>query len=344
MKIDFIRPNINNSDIQRMVKSIQTGWLAPGVQTKEVEKKLSSYLKIKNVVLTNSCTTALHASLIMCGVKEGDEVITSPMSWVATANVILYLKAKPVFVDVDETGCLNPNLIEAKITKKTKAIIPVYYCGQLADMKKINRIAKKHKLKVIEDAAHAPIKGIGTGDYACLSFHVAKNLTCGQGGAIVSRHPIDRRLLYHGVERKNGKRRMTGFGLKGEMTDFQAALLSGQIDRLSENLAKRRNVFDRYIEGLFFSGAGWILQKRKSAFHLFVVLVENRDKIREKLKKAGVETSIHYKPIHLEPYYQRLGYKRDCPVAESWGKKIISLPTYPDLNTKEVIKQLKKTL
>lgn len=335
--IPFINPNIKDVDIKRMVKSLKSGWLVPGQYSKEFEKKLGDYLKIKNVKLTNSCTTALYASLVMCGVKEGDEVITTPMSWVATSNVILSLGAKPVFVDIDETGCLNPDLIESKITYKTKVILTVHLYGQLSDMKKINSIAKKYGLKVIEDAAHCLLKGIGTGDYACLSFHAAKNITCGQGGAIVSKHKIDDRILYHGVEKIDGNRKMTGFGMKGEMTDFQAALLIGQLERYDETLKKREKVFKDYEEGLFYSDLEYPALKRKSAYHLFVIFTENREGVRNKLK---LETSIHYEPIHTEPFYDGLGYKRDCPVAEEWGRKVISLPTYPDLNTKEVIKQL----
>jgi perosamine synthetase len=349
MEIPFLKPDIRQSDINRMVKSLKTSWLVPGQESKTVENKLKSYLKVKHAKLTSSCTTALHAALIMCGVKEGDEVITTPVSWVATSNVILYLKAKPVFVDIDETGCLNPDLIEAKITPKTKAIIVVHYCGQLADMKKINKIAKKHGLKVIEDAAHCLLKGIGTGDYACLSFHAAKNITSGQGGAIISNSPIDNRIIYHGVEKIDGKRVMTGFGFKGEMTDFQAALLIGQINRLEQTLAKRKKVFENYTRELFYTELDFPEQKRPSAYHMFIVWSDagKRDLIRKKLLAKGIETSIHYSPIHLEPYYQQLGFKKGSfPIAEKTGEEVITLPTYALTKKQQdyVIRSLKEVL
>ena len=332
--IPFLKPDIREEDIERMNESIRTGWLVPGKYSQEFEDKLKSYFKVKYAKLTNSCTMALEASLIMAGVgfEEDDEVITTPLSWVGTSNVILYLGAKPVFADVDDTGCINPDEILKKITPKTKAIIPVHLYGQLADMYRINKIAGEHGLKVIEDAAHSPIPGIGTGDYACLSFHAAKNLTSGQGGAILSNHPIDERLLYHGVEHIDGKRRMTSFGYKGEMTDFQAALLSGQIDRSEENTNKRLAVFMRYINGLVGKVKFPNCLERPSAYHLFVIYMKNRDEVRKKLEKI-CQTSIHYEAIYLEPFYD--DYPHDCPIAERMGQEIISLPTYPDLTEEE---------
>lgn len=318
-----------------MVRSIKTGWFAPGEYTEKVEEGLEDYLNIRNVALTNSCTSALHASLIMAGVGKGDEVITTPMSWVATANVIRYVGAKPVFVDVDQTGCIDPRKVRP--TKKTKAIIAVHYCGQLADIPAL----KDFGVPVIEDAAHCLMKGVGEGDYTCFSFHAAKNLTCGNGGAIASNHPIDRRLLYHGVEKIDGKRVMTGFGFKGQITDFQAALLLGQIKRIDKTQKQRERVFKRYLKAFDCHPA----QERPHAYHMFVIFTKDRDAIREELLEKGIETSIHYSPIHLEPYY--LGFKTGSfPIAEKIGREVITLPTY-NLTKKQqdyVIKEVAKCL
>src|SRR3990167_4644394 len=193
MKVPFLQPDIRQSDINRMVSSIKTGWLVHGKQTQILEERLRNYLGAADVVMTGSCTAALHISLMLAGIKPGDEVITTPISWVATSNVILHRGAKVVFVDVDkETGLIDLNEVEKKINKKTKAIIPVHYCGEMVNMKKLSAFAKKHKIKVIEDSAHAlesyrdGVRPGHLGFSSCLSFHAAKNITSGQGGAFVT--------------------------------------------------------------------------------------------------------------------------------------------------------------
>jgi dTDP-4-amino-4,6-dideoxygalactose transaminase len=333
MRIPFIRPSVSEEDISRMNDSIRSGWMAPGKYCRELEEKLADYLGMKYVKLTNSCTSALHASLIMSGVKEGDEVITTTLSWVATANVIGYLGAKPVFVDVDISGRINTELVKKKITSKTKAIIPVHIYGQLCEIEELG-------VPVIEDSAHCLMPGVGKGDFACFSFHVAKNLTCGNGGAIASNHPIDERILYHGVEKIDDKRRMTGWGFKGEMTDFQAAMLLGQLDRIEETQEKRRKVVERYRNAFKDSKIFSPIMAEKSAHHLYVILADKRDEMRKRLAEKGIETSIHYEPIHLEPYYAS---KKKLPMAEYIGRHVISLPTYPDLTEEEqdyIIKEI----
>ncbi len=351
MKIDFIKPNINNSDIQRMVKSVKSGWLAPGEYVSEFEEKLGKYLKGK-AVMVNSCTSALHIALILAGIKEGDEVITTPLSWVATSNVILYMKAKPVFVDVEEfTGLIDPEEVRKKITRKTKAIIIVHLYGQMCDIVRLKKIAKG--IPIIEDAAHAleaERDGYHPGQLgfaACFSFHVAKNITCGNGGVIVCKYPEKAKLIRRqGVINRNGKRVMIEFGYKYEPTDFQAALLIGQLKRIKKSHLERKKVFEKYKQAF-----GGIIkfpnQIGTHACHLFVIWVKNRDKIRKALLKKGTETSIHYSPIHLEPYYQKLGFKKgSLPIAEKLGSMTMSLPTYPmskkqqDYIIKNVLKEV----
>lgn len=351
MKIDFLRPNITEADIERMAESIRTGWLVHGKYTKQFEMLLDEYLNNTSFV-TSSCTAALHMSLILAGVGKGDEVITTPLSWVSTANSILYQGAKPVFVDVDpKTGILDIDRVEESITPLTKAIIVVHLYGQMADMKKLSKIANKHGLKVIEDAAHAleaerdGIKPGQLGFTACLSFHAAKNITCGQGGAIITKQKDQCKLLVRdGVQNIDGKRVMTDWGYKYDLTDFQAALLIGQMERIKESHEKRLDVFAKYQSEL----SNWIRFPEttgKHACHMFVIWTKNRDQVRKKLLEKGIQTSIHYPPIHLEPYYQKLWLRKgSLSIAERMGEETITLPTYALTNEEQdyVIQEVNK--
>lgn len=332
MKIDFIKPNINNEDIERMVRSVKSGWLVPGKYVEKFEHQLGEFLGGK-AVMTSSCTSALHIALILAGIKPGDEVITTPISWVSTSNVILYMGAKVVFADVDErTGLIDIEKI--KVTKKTKAIIVVHLYGQMVDLKRL--IEKFPKVKIIEDSAHAleaERDGYFPGQLgfaACFSFHAAKNITSGNGGAIVCRDPERAKTLRrHGVQNIGGKRVMLEMGYKYEPLDYQAALLLGQLERIEETHKKRQEVFSRYAEAfkdkVSFPDPG----NDTHACHMFVIYVKNRDLIRERLKEKGIETSIHYPAIHLEPYYQKIGFKKGSfPIAEKLGASTITLPTY----------------
>jgi dTDP-4-amino-4,6-dideoxygalactose transaminase len=347
MKVDFLQPGIRNEDILRAIKSLRSGWLVPDKYTLEFEKKLGQYLR-GEAVMTSSCTAALHIALIMAGVGKGDEVITTPLSWVATANVILYQGAKPVFVDVDpRTGLIDIEKIH--ITQKTKAVIPVHLYGQMVDMRALRR--KVGKVCIIEDAAHAleaERDGICPGEkgIACFSFHAAKNITCGNGGAIVSPDSEYATLLRrHGVVNRDGKRVQMELGYKYESTDFQAALLIGQLKRIEETRMARRKVFNRYRDA--FEGMIDFPDEVPGthACHMFVIWVDpkRRDKIRQKLYEKGIQTSIHYEPIHLEPYYREMGFKAGMfPIAEKLGSSTITLPTYALSKTKQdyVIKEV----
>jgi dTDP-4-amino-4,6-dideoxygalactose transaminase len=301
-------------------------------------------------MVTSSCTASLHLALILAGVQEGDEVITTPMSWVSTANVILYMRATPVFVDVErETGLIDIDKIEEKITNRTKAIIAVHLYGQMCDMKRLSKLGKKYGIKIIEDAAHAleaERDGIKPGQLsfaACFSFHAAKNLTSGQGGAIVTKNIEKCKLLIRdGVKMIDDKRRMVDFGYKYDLTDFQVALLEGQLDRINETHVGRVKVFQDYSKRLISRHPKWV-GNSIHACHLFVIWVKNRDEIRKKLLEKGIQTSIHYQPIHQEPYYRKfIDYK--LPLAEKMGREVISLPTYPDLDTDYIIKTINEAI
>ena len=331
MKVEFLKPNIQQADIKRMVESIKTGWLVRGGYTKTLESELGAYMR-RPCLITSSCTASLHMALVLAGVGRGDEVITTPISWVATANVIHYQGAKVVFADVDPTtGILDINEVRKRITPKTKAVILVHLYGQMADMRKFAQLG----VPIIEDAAHAleaERDGIKPGELglaACLSFHAAKNLTCGQGGAIIT-DDIERcgLLVRDGVRNIGGKRRMLDFGYKYDLTDFQAALLVGQLRRVNSTHAKRLEAFKRY-EDAFRGKIAFPKRTGKHACHMFVIWVEpsRRDEIRAGLESKGIQTSVHYDPIHLEPYYRKK-YTVSLPVAEKLGAATITLPTY----------------
>ena len=331
MIVEFLKPDIRKSDIRRMTRSIESGWLVRGDYTRKFEERLNKFLGNRSHV-TSSCTAALHLSLILAGVNEGDEVITTPLSWVATSNVILYQGAKVVFADVDPaTGILDINEVKKKITPRTKVIILVHLYGQMADMREFSKLG----IPVIEDAAHAleaerdGIKPGQLGFSACLSFHAAKNITCGQGGAIITPE-IERCALLtrDGVRNIDGKRIMLDFGYKYDLTDFQAALLIGQLDRIKSTHAKRAEVFQCYQEA-FAGKVAFHESTGTHACHMFVIHVDpaKRDLIRERLVANGVQTSIHYTPIHLEPFYRSL-CEEAFPVAEKLGAAAITLPTH----------------
>jgi len=349
MKVPFLQPDIRQSDINRMVSSIKTGWLVHGKQTQILEERLRNYLGAADVVMTGSCTAALHISLMLAGIKPGDEVITTPISWVATSNAILHHRAKVIFADVDkETGLIDLNEVEKRITNKTKAIILVHYCGGMVDMRRLATIANRHNIKVIEDSAHALESyhnGIRPGQLSfssCLSFHAAKNITSGQGGAFVTNNKElgqkARILRRDGVVNLKGKRVMMMLGDKFDATDFQAALLIGQLGRIRDIHKRRRLIFDRYAKAFIKIGIKFphYVSSESHACHMFTILVDpaKRDRIRASLATRGIETSIHYTPIHLELYYKKtFGYKKgDFPNAEWIGASTITLPTYSRLS------------
>jgi dTDP-4-amino-4,6-dideoxygalactose transaminase/glycosyltransferase involved in cell wall biosynthesis len=346
IKVPFLRLDVADSDVDSMVRVLKSGWLVLANEGRKFEYEFSRYLGVKEAVLTNSCTSSIHLSLIMAGVGPGDEVITTPLTYVSTVNPILYCGAKPVFVDVEpETGLIDVSKIEKAITGKTKAILPVHLYGQMADMKVINEISKKHNLIVIEDAAHAieaerdGIRPGQTSFSACFSFHVAKNITAGEGGALVvnnkKRADMTKLLRRDGVKNFGVKRRMSELGYKYLMTDFQAALLSSQLERIEERSDVRKKLFHNYYEafhGISDLSFPKIVPNSRHAYHMFVVWVpsEHRDDIQRRLSFKGIETSVHYEPVHLEPYYRNtFGFKEgDFPIAEKIGASTITMPLH----------------
>jgi len=362
MKVEFFRHNIDDGDIQRAVNVLQSIFLTTGSVVEEFERRFADYLHIPYAVGVTSCTAALHLALIAWGIGPGDEVITTPMSFCATANAIIHAGAKPVFVDVEEgTGNINAELIEDAVTERTKAIMPVHLYGQMCDMKRIRDIADRHGLTVIEDAAHAieaERDGVKVGELAdavCFSFYATKNITSGEGGAVCVHDPAKADLLkmlrLHGIDKSAADRYtkryrhwdMPVLGWKYNMDNIQAALLVGQLERIDSLWEKRRVLWNRYCDGLRECRNLKLpvsLPSVKHACHLFTVLVDatGRDDILHQLQQRGVGVAVNYRPIHLLAYYRdAFGYRPgDFPVAEDIGARTISLPFYPKLAEEEV--------
>ncbi len=362
MRIEFFKHNINSQDIKRVTSVLGSIFLTTGDIVGNFENQFAKYLGSENVVGVTSCTAALHLCLLAWEIGEGDEVITTPMSFCATANAILHAGAIPVFVDVEEeTGNINSELIEDAITEKTKAIMPVHLYGQLCDMRRIHEIAEKYQLVVIEDAAHAieaQRDGVTPGslsDCVCFSFYATKNITSGEGGAIATNDTKKANLLnmlrLHGIDKSAIDRYtklyqhwdMSVLGWKYNMDNIQASLLIGQLERIDGFWERRNYIWNFYEEKLRGIKGIEVLEtvaNSRHARHLFTIQVadKKRDSVLISLQEKGVGVAVNYRPIHLLQYYRsRFGYKEgDFPAAEKIGARTISLPFYPDLKDIEV--------
>ncbi len=359
-QIEFFKHNIDENDIARVADVLRSVFLTNAGVTKEFEEKFSEYLGIKHTIALNSCTAALHLSLLALDIGDGDEVITTPMSFVATSNSILHAGARPVFVDIeDDTGNIDANLIEAAITSKTKAIMPVHLYGSMCDMKKIKEIADKHGLKIIEDCAHC-IEGERDGirpgqlsDAACFSFYATKNITSGEGGAISCNDDVLAEKLYklrlHGIN-KDAASRYTGaykhwdmeiLGWKYNISDIQSALLIGQLEKITDRLAKKEKLATLYEEELEKIGISYVVlpKNTKSARHLFVIKTNKRDETIARLQESGIGVAVNYLPIHLNSFYRKnMGFKEGMyPIAEEFGNRCLSLPLYAKMSEDDVL-------
>lgn len=373
MKIEFFKHNIDEKDVERITEVLNSIFLTTGNVVRDFETEMSSYLSCSQVIGITSCTAALHLCMLAWGIGKGDEVITTPMSFCATSNAVIHAGAKPVFVDVEkETGNINAELIEASITKNTKAIIPVHLYGQMCDMKRIKEIADRHGLIVIEDAAHC-IEGIRDGirvgqlgDAACFSFYATKNITSGEGGAIATndgdKAEVLRMLRLHGIDKGAADRYtktyqhwdMPILGWKYNMDNLQAALLLGQLARIDDLWSKRETVASKYeaaFSGIEELGLLQPLPGLKHARHLFTIQAPGgmRDALLYALQERGIGVAVNYRAIHLLNYYRKtFGFKEgDFPIAEEIGNRTLSIPLYPKLTHAEsdyIIKAVKEEL
>jgi len=361
------QPLIGKEEIEEITESLESGWITTGPKVKEFEEKFSNYLGCKHAIAVNSCTSALHLSLAVEDIGRGDEVITSPFTFVSTMNVIEYQGAKPILADIDEdTFNLDPEKVEEKINKNTKAIIPVHYGGQPCEMGEIMGIAEEHDLLVIEDAAHAlgaEYEGqkIGSiGDYTCFSFYATKNLTTSEGGMITTDHSdsADKlvNLSLHGMNRDAWKRytetgswyyEVNALGFKYNMTDLQASLGLRQLDKFEEMQKRREEIAEKYDESfkeLDEIETPHVKENVKHAWHLYPIRIRDdllkigRNYFIEALKEENIGTSVHFIPVHMHRYYkEKYDYKpEDYTCAKKAYEREISIPLYPKMTDEDV--------
>ncbi len=366
--IPYNHPDITDAEINEVVDTLKSGWVAKGPRTNEFENKFAEYLGAKHAIAMNSCTAALHVALVTKGIGPGDEVITTPMTFASTASTVIHTGATPVFADVDyTTACIDPDEIEKKITSKTKAIVPVHYSGQVCDLDRIYEIAEKHGLFVSEDAAHAlwsRYKGRLIGNKlqgtASYSFYATKNLCTGDGGMLVTDDDeIDRKARIfagQGMSKNAWNRYAKGGtwkydicepGFKYNMFDIQAALGLKQLERLEEMQAARLKIAAKYQEEFGKIDAidpPTVPEYATHCWHLYVSLIVpelltlDRDQFIEELNARNVGTSVHFIPVtYMSAYTSRYGFKEgDFPNAEKHFNRLISLPLYPTMTDEQV--------
>ena len=362
--IPYGRQWITKEDISAVVKVLKSDWITQGPKIAEFERTVAKYCGARYAVAVSSGTAALHVACLAAGIKQGDEVITSPVTFVASANCVLYCGGKPVFADIEEkTANIDAFEIEKKINKKTKAIIPVDFAGHPCDLDAILKIAKKRGLLVIEDAAHslgAKYKGKkigGLADMTILSFHPVKHITTGEGGMVLTNDKklYSRLLLYrtHGITRDPEELEdnhgawyyeMKVLGYNYRITDIQCALGISQLKRLDYFVKRRREIAEIYKKELSSIKAIELPAEEdscRSSYHLYVIRVKDKTKragIFQQLRTKGIMANVHYIPVHLHPYYrQNFGYKKgDFPIAEDYYQRAISLPIYPKMNLNQV--------
>ncbi len=374
--LPYALPLLGEEEKAEVLKVLDSGWITTGPRTFEFEKRLASFTGAAHAVALSSCTAALHVSLAALGVGEGDEVITSTMTFCSTANVVLHLKAKPVLADVEPgTLTISPEEISRRMTARTKAILPVHYGGHPCRMDEIARMAAGRGVPVVEDAAHAlgavyKGKNVGTMSAAtCFSFYAIKNVTTGEGGAVVTDDGelAARIRLYslHGMSKDAWKRYTSAGswyyevmypGFKYNMTDIQAALGLCQLAKIDQFAARRDRIvsaYDREFADLDEITTLSVDAGVRHARHLYPIMLNldrltiDRARFIEELKAENVGTTVNFVPVHMHPYYRdTFGFRReDFPVAAQAYDRLISLPLYPkmtDEDAADVVKAVRK--
>lgn len=369
--IPYGKQTIEQDDIQAVVDVLKSDFLTTGPKIAEFEQTVADYVGAKYAVAISNGTSALHAACFAAGIGPGDEVITTPLTFAASANCVLYCGGTPVFADVDpKTYNIDPEDIQRKITDRTKAIIAVHLAGQPCDMDAIHSIAREHGLIVIEDGAHAlgsVYKGKKVGsmsDMTTFSFHPVKPITTGEGGMIVTDNEdfYKKMILFrsHGITRDDSMMtrndgpwfyQQFDLGYNYRITDIQCALGCSQMKKLDRFLARRKEIVARYNEA--FADCDNIitpyqLSDTESGWHLYIVQVKNCDRrqVFENMREKGIGVNVHYIPVYMHPYYQEHGYENvHCANAEEIYSHIISLPLYPGLTSEQqdyVIDTLKR--
>jgi perosamine synthetase len=377
VEVPFFKPSLDEETLKSVSEVLRSGWLTTGRRTAEFESRFAEYVGASHAVMANSGTAALHLSLCCIDLRPDEEVILPTMTFAATAEVVEYFCAKPVLVDCREDNLnIDEKLIEGKITARTRAIMPVHYGGHPCEMDAIMAIAKKHGLKVIEDAAHctpASYRGVSVGrigHFTCFSFYANKCITTGEGGMVTledaGKAERIRRLRLHGLSNSAQDRYNAGGawrydivekGYKYNPTDFSAAMGLVQLSKANEFLRERRRVVDKYRQLLQDTPEIQLFREAShvcSSWHLFPIRLEDalqkrRDDIMSRLHAKGIVTSVHFVPLHMHSYYRdKYSYRpEDFPVASKAQAGLISLPIYPGLSNQEVefvAENLKKCL
>ena len=355
--IPVSRPSMGSEELAEVKKVFDTGWLGMGKWVFDFENRLKEVLGAGNVVAVNTGTTALHLALDALGLKQGDEVIVPSLTFVASVQTIVACGATPVFCDIDgDTLNMDPEDAEKRVTSRTKAIMPVHYCGLPCNMDRILSIARENNLTVVEDAAHAfgsSYKGrkIGAfGDITCFSFDPIKNITCGEGGAVATNNDeiaqIMRKKRILGIDKDTWSRfgqkkdwfysvNMPGF--RYHMSNINAAIGLVQLEKLSSFLSRKREIVERY-DGAFAGLSGITILKKdyeNTAFFSYILKVElKRDEFIDFLKSKGIDSGVHYIPNHLQPFFE--DPKVALPVTERVWQQIVTLPLYYDMSDDDV--------
>lgn len=376
MTIEFIpygRQDISEADIQSVVEVLRSEWLTQGPAVPRFEKAVATYSGVGHAIAMNSATSALHVACLALGLGEGDWLWTSPNTFVASANCALYCGARVDFVDIDPStynmsvAALGEKLATAeKLGKLPKIVVPVHFAGQSCDMEKIRTLGNHYGFKIIEDASHAiggkyqsePIGNCRYSDIAIFSFHPVKIVTTAEGGmALTNDADLAEKMTLlrsHGITRDPGLMthaadgpwyyQQIELGYNYRMTDMQAALGASQMARLDEFVGRRHELvegYDRMLVGLPLTSQ-MQLPHAYSSFHLYVVCLDTeeiRKNVFESLRAAGIGVNVHYIPVHLQPYYQSMGFKRgDCPEAESYYRKAVSLPMYAAMGEDRLVR------
>jgi perosamine synthetase len=367
---------VDEADVEAVAKVLRSDWLTTGPAVEEYEQAFAEYVGARHAVAVTSGTAALHAAVFAAGIGPGDEVITSPLSFAASANCVLYCGGRPIFADVQEDTCnIDPASIEARITDKTKAIIAVDYSGQPADLDEIRKLAVRHELVFIEDAAHAlgaSCRGRRIGQWADLtvfSTHPVKPITTGEGGMVVTDDAASARTMRafrsHGVtvdaqeraERGDWHYDMAFLGYNYRMPDILCALGTSQLTKLDGWLARRGEIaqrYDRVFKDVAEVERPVVRRGRISAWHLYVLRLRleelrvGRQQVFQALRAEGIGVNVHYIPIYWHSHYKRLGYAKGlCPVAEAQYERLITLPLWPgmsDADVDDVIAAVKKVI
>ncbi len=363
----FGAPLIEKEDIDEVVACLESGWLGTGPRVAKFELDFANYKQVNHAAAVNSCTAALHLSLLAAGVGPGDEVITTPLTFCATVNAIIHAGATPILADVDlATMNIDPMSVRQKLTKKTKALVLVHFAGRACNMDALMTIAKENKLRVIEDCAHAietTYKGVPTGtfgDFGCFSFYVTKNIVTGEGGMVLAKEEDDiarvKRLALHGMSKDAWHRfsdsgykhyQVVECGFKYNMTDIQAAIGLHQLERVDAMWEKREAVWKRYNQA--FSNLPLTLPApaqsgSRHAYHLYTLLVDearcgiSRDQFLDEMTARKIGVGVHYLSIPEHPYYRkRFGWKvDDYPNAATIGRQTVSLPLSAKLGESDI--------